>query len=239
MVAVRLSDVTPEGAATRVSYGLLNLTHRNGHERPEPLQPGKRYSVTVPLKHVAQRFARGHRIRLSVSTGYFPVAWPTPEPVTLTVHPAECRLVLPLRKSVDVDEPASFGPAEGAAALEIEPVEPARKGWTVKKDLADGSVRVEIGEGTGTFRIAENDLTITSDGTERYSFRGDDLDSVKGEVTWIFEMARENWNVRSVTETSMTSTPTHFHVEAHLKGWEGDRLVHEQRWSEDIPRQLV
>ena len=31
MVAVRLSDVAPDGRATRISYGLLNLTHRDGH----------------------------------------------------------------------------------------------------------------------------------------------------------------------------------------------------------------
>ena len=39
--AVRLMDVAPDGAATRVSYGLLNLTHRDGHEHPEPLTPGQ------------------------------------------------------------------------------------------------------------------------------------------------------------------------------------------------------
>ena len=34
LVAVRLNDVPPDGASTRVTYGLLNLTHRDGHERP-------------------------------------------------------------------------------------------------------------------------------------------------------------------------------------------------------------
>lgn len=45
MVAVRLSDVAPDGRATRVTYGLLNLTHRDGHDEPEPLEPGKPYRV--------------------------------------------------------------------------------------------------------------------------------------------------------------------------------------------------
>src|SRR5205814_1993224 len=47
LVCVRLSDVQPSGAATRVSYGLLNLTHRDSHEHPEPLAPGKTYKVKV------------------------------------------------------------------------------------------------------------------------------------------------------------------------------------------------
>ncbi|HEX4172723.1 MAG TPA: CocE/NonD family hydrolase, partial [Acetobacteraceae bacterium] len=34
---VRLCDVHPDGASLRVSYGVLNLTHRDGHESPTPL----------------------------------------------------------------------------------------------------------------------------------------------------------------------------------------------------------
>lgn len=36
MVAARLSDVAPDGSATRVTYGLLNLTHPNGTGPPPP-----------------------------------------------------------------------------------------------------------------------------------------------------------------------------------------------------------
>lgn len=34
MVAARVSDVAPDGSATRVTYGLLNLTHRDSHAEP-------------------------------------------------------------------------------------------------------------------------------------------------------------------------------------------------------------
>ena len=68
-VAARLSDVAPGGAATRVTYGLLNLTHRESHAEPAPLEPGRRYRVRVALNDVAQTFPVGHRIRLA---GRFP-----------------------------------------------------------------------------------------------------------------------------------------------------------------------
>ncbi len=42
MIAARLEDVAPDGSSTLVTYGLLNLTHRDSHETPEPLTPGKR-----------------------------------------------------------------------------------------------------------------------------------------------------------------------------------------------------
>src|SRR5690606_5095942 len=40
MIAVRLCDVHPDGASTRITYGVLNLPHRSGHEFPEPVSPG-------------------------------------------------------------------------------------------------------------------------------------------------------------------------------------------------------
>jgi putative CocE/NonD family hydrolase len=39
-LVVRLCDVHPDGASTRVSYGILNLTHRDSHEFPTALAGG-------------------------------------------------------------------------------------------------------------------------------------------------------------------------------------------------------
>ena len=43
--------VPDSGASLRVSYGILNLAHRDGHETPAPLVPGQRLSGS----HAAQR----------------------------------------------------------------------------------------------------------------------------------------------------------------------------------------
>ena len=240
MVAVRLCDVAPDGAATRVSYGLLNLTHRDGHEKPEPIEPGKRYRALVPFKHVAQRFRAGHRIRLAISTSYFPVAWPTPEPVILTLHPADCRLDLPVRNRNSTEvEPPLFAEPEGAAALQVETIVAPQAHWRIAENLVDGMTVVEVGDGRETYRILENDLTITTDGSERYSFRNGDFGSVRAEATWEYEFRRADWRMRSLTETVMTATTSHFLIEANLQAWHGDDLVHEQKWSEAIERCLL
>jgi predicted acyl esterase len=94
LVAVRLNDVSPSGASSRVSYALFNLTHRVGHEHPEPLEPGRRYRVRVPLNDIAHAFPVGHTMRVAVSTSYWPVVWPSPEPVTVSVFPAASHLEL-------------------------------------------------------------------------------------------------------------------------------------------------
>ena len=43
-ICVRLNDVAPDGASLRVSFGLLNLTHRDSHE--DPTAPGARQALS-------------------------------------------------------------------------------------------------------------------------------------------------------------------------------------------------
>src|SRR5699024_10140748 len=71
MVAVRISDVAPDGKATRVSYGVANLNHLRGPYAPEALSPGVRRQARVQLNGLAQSFPAGHRIRLAISTSYW------------------------------------------------------------------------------------------------------------------------------------------------------------------------
>ena len=81
----RLCDVHPSGQSLRVSYGVLNLAHRDGHETPAPLAPGKRYQVRVQLNDAGAAFPVGHKIRLALSTTYWPMIWPAPVKASLTI----------------------------------------------------------------------------------------------------------------------------------------------------------
>jgi len=54
-----LCDVAPDGASTRVTYGVLNLSHRESHAEPEALVPGQPYRVRVQLNEIAQNFSSG------------------------------------------------------------------------------------------------------------------------------------------------------------------------------------
>lgn len=77
-LCVRLSHLWPDGAATLVTRGALNLTRRNGLDRCDRLVPGEWMTVTVPLKACAYRIPAGHRLRLSLSGADFPTLWPAP-----------------------------------------------------------------------------------------------------------------------------------------------------------------
>jgi uncharacterized protein len=238
MVALRLSDVAPDGRATRISYGLLNLTHRGGHDRPEALTPGKRYRVSVTLNAMAQAIPPGNRLRLALSTSYWPLAWPPPQPVRLTVYPGASALMLPIRPDPGIDELSvpPLGEPEGAPPLETIQLEPARHRWTVTRDLVDYESVLEVVKDLGVVRFDDIDLEVARRAVERYSWVADDVTSVRGETNWSMEFARGEWKIQTVTRTVLTSTETTFRLHAQLDAYEADERVFEHSWRLTIPR---
>ncbi|MFF7203509.1 MULTISPECIES: CocE/NonD family hydrolase [unclassified Streptomyces] len=241
MVAARLSDVSPDGRATRVSYGLLNLTRRDSTESPEELVPGRRYRATVHLNGVAQAFPPGHRVRLSLSTSYWPLAWPPPKPALLSVYEGSSTLTLPVRPTEEPDEmPRSpFGEPEGTPPVASTRLTPPEQRWEVKRDLVDYRAELEIVKDRGMVRIEDIGLDVGCRAHERYAAVADDFISVSGETTWTMRFRRDDWDVRVVTRTRLTSDATDFHVDATLDGYEGDTRVFSRTWNESVPRDLL
>ncbi|WP_376696232.1 CocE/NonD family hydrolase [Wenzhouxiangella sp. EGI_FJ10305] len=240
MLAVRLSEVRQNEEATRITYGLLNLTHRNSHEHPEPLEPGKFYTVRVTLNEVAHRFFSGHRVRLSVSTSYWPLAWPAPEPSRVVIDAAGSYLDLPVRESNETeDDRQLFGAPQGAAESATTMIQPRDYAWTVTRDLAQDRSVLEIRKDEGEVRIDELDLDMRIRTVEWYSHSGNDYDSVRGETENVRRLCRDDWSVTVRARTVLTSDAGHFYLRAELDGYEGDRRVHSHNIEKKIDRDLV
>ncbi len=120
-LAIRICEVTPTGQSWLVTYGLLNLTHRDGHGHPVALESGRAYYVEIPLNFTAHRFPPGSRIRAAVSGGLWPLVWSSPTTAPLTLDLAISRLDLPVGAVPAVEAPM---PIALAPALPDDP-----KGW--------------------------------------------------------------------------------------------------------------
>jgi len=236
-VAARLVDVHPDGRATRLSFGVLNLTHRNGHDRPEPLVPGEVYDVTVAMKPVAQALPAGHRLRLALSSSYFPMIWPAPEPVTLTVHTEGSALELPMRAPAALDDTLpAFGPPVAGPPAEIEQIAEPEAWFRVVEDAATGEIRMQIADGIGVARLLTNDIALHKQGYETYGVMPDDVTTAWGRTEWHYGLSRGDWSVRSQTRTTLRADATDFIVTAEMRAWEGETLVAEKHWEERIAR---
>ena len=240
MVAIRLSDIAPDDKATRVTYGLLNLTHRESREHPEHLDPTIQYKVPITLNHIAQVFPKDHRVRIAISTSYWPLAWPPPEPVRLTIFTGSSFLNLPIRSPQVIDtQLTSFGEPEGASPLSRTLIEPERHNWRVIRDLAQDESTLEVVNDKGVYRLNDIDLEVQNKTMEWYTYRVDDFESVRGETQCTRGFHRGNWTVKTVTKIVLTSSATHFHILADLDAYEGDKRVYCQSWDRTIPRDFV
>ncbi|MFE9816788.1 CocE/NonD family hydrolase [Streptomyces sp. NPDC005773] len=237
-VTVRLSDVAPDGRATRVTYGVLNLAHRSSDGALEPLEPGRIYQVRIPLNGVAQVFPAGHRVRLSLSTSYWPLVWPAPSPARLSVHEAGSSLTLPVRPAAAPDEVpvAPFGEPEGCEPSEVTQLTAPEQAWTVSRDLVDYRSSLDIVKDRGLQRYEENGIEVGLRACEKYTSIADDFGSVSGEAAWTMRFRRPGWDVRVETRTLLTSDETDFHVDATLDGYEDGRRVFSRTWNESVPR---
>ncbi|GAA2032096.1 CocE/NonD family hydrolase [Yaniella flava] len=240
MVAVRLSDVAPDDSATRVSYGVLNLNHYAGSDNPQPLEPGAAQQFRVQLNGLAQSFPAGHRVRIAVSTSYWPVVWPSPEPVRLTIDPNESALVLPVRPMEADDELTPvFGEPEGSPPLETTQIEPDEHDWTVSRNLVDLTGKLEVVKDLGVVRFEDIDLDVTRRAVERYTFADTDVNSVRGETEWTMGFRRGDWDARTYTKTVLTSSPESFHIYAELDAYEGEIRVASKTWNTRVPRDFI
>ncbi|UGT59806.1 CocE/NonD family hydrolase [Nocardia asteroides] len=250
MVAARISDVAPNGEATRVTYGLLNLTHRDGSSTPSPLEPGRPYRVRLPLNGIAHSFPPGHRIRLSLSSSYWPLAWPAPEPAMLTVTTGASALTLPYRPARESDSALrGFEPPETAPEAPATRLRPGRHHWKVERDLASGVSTLEIEDDQGTIRLDDVGTVVRRATTEWFSFRGNDVGSVRGETRTVRRLERDEWRTEVTTSTILRCDATAFVIDAQLDAYEladaGDdprtvrTRVYSQNWQRRIPRDLV
>ena len=213
-IAVRLCDVHPSGKSLRVSFGVQNLTHRDGHETPQPLVPGERYQIRIQLNDAGVVFPAGHRIRLALSTAYWPMIWPAPEIATLTIFGGT--LDLPVRPTQAAD--AALPPLPGPETATPERPTVIRPGLVCIDRLG---------------------LELGTEGKFAFDITDDDPLSATAEMQRTETIQRDAWQVRIETRMRLSCMRDAFLLQASLRAWEGASEVCHREWDRSIPRDLV
>ncbi|HSM56047.1 MAG TPA: CocE/NonD family hydrolase [Candidatus Sulfomarinibacteraceae bacterium] len=239
-VVVRLTDVAPDGTSSLVSTGILNLTHREGHDDPQPLEPGQIYPISITLQGTGYRFLRGHRLRLSVASAYWPVIFPSPCRADNYLHrggDAPSRLILP---TVPLDAPLRQPPPFKTSPAGVREVgqgheEPAQ--WLVTDDVINRCQRIKLSD-AGTTTLPDGVSLFSSEMIELTAHRDDPAQArLYNEV--VYRLEEHGYETEVLASGTIRATQTAFHIDVQLQvNLNGNPFWHNS-WLESIPRHLL
>ena len=242
-LAVRLGDVAPDGRVTRVSYQVLNLTHRDSHEHPQALEPGRVYDISVVLNACGHRFPTGHRIRLSIASAYWPIIWPAPYAAMLSIGTDGSVLELPVRQNGHGPHVALPPPAHGprTPVTLLDPGVVRR--YTVQDHVSGETQYVTdaIGGvfGEGVLRLDAIDVEVSHGLKRELTIRDDDPLSAHYVLTQSLAMGREGWRTVIDTHAEMRSDRERFYLSGTVTARHNGETVAIRQWDETFTRDLM
>jgi hypothetical protein len=239
ILAATLSEVLPDGAATRMSYGLLNLTHRDGHEDVKALTPGQSYDVQLKLNHFGQRLGVGSKVRLALSSTYFPIVWPSPEVTILTIDTGASSIDLPVRTDTSEDSKLKpFRPAINGTLQKTQLRAASHKNY-VKHDWDTGRTELVVDWDDGKWEIDETGWRFGW--TTPMVIGCHPADPLSAEVYQGFEREFERGDIKVSFKgwTKMRATVKEWIMTARIDAWEGENQVFGRDYEFKIPRDYV
>ena len=149
-----------------------------------PLVPGAPAELPVRLVSTGHRFAAGHRLRIAVSSSYWPWVWPHGIAATVTIDPAAST-----RDAAGLDPvDRRRGALRRARAVRRRSRSSASRRPTrcrsarVTHDVETGEWTLDVDPGYGGGRVYPDGLVFTEDARETYRIRQDDPTSARGRV---------------------------------------------------------
>ncbi|MEO1777704.1 MAG: CocE/NonD family hydrolase [Pseudomonadota bacterium] len=229
-LAVRLCHVHPDGASTRITYGVLNLARHLGR----PLVPGQHEDIRLDLDHIAYTVPAGHTLRLSLSNAYWPLIWPAPQAGTLTLLAGSLSL-----QHTDSTDSWTFPAPEMADPWQVEEIRPEHHVRRQETDMVTGLTTLIIEDDFGKVRDLDHELVNGSVARERWDIHPDDPLSARGTCHWTDELERDGIALRTEARCEMWSDATHFHLSARIEAYENDVEIYARDVSDRIPRDLL
>ncbi|MEP1768704.1 MAG: CocE/NonD family hydrolase [Sulfitobacter sp.] len=233
-IAVRLNHIHPDGAATRITYGVLNLAHRRSAASPEPMPIHAAEEITLDLDHIAYRIPAGHSIRVSISTSYWPLLWPAPETTTLQLQQGS--ITLPQRPTTGSDE-VTFPESVSADPWQTNEIRPGSHIRRQVIDMVSGTHSLIIEDDFGKLEDADHGLISGSTAKERWDIHPDDPLSARGACDWEDELQRGDIHLRTRAQCTMWSNQTTFFLMSKIEAWENDTLIYTREENDTVARQ--
>jgi uncharacterized protein len=232
-IVVRLCEVAPDGRSRRLSWGARNLALSDDFSVRRSTQ-ATAVSIEIPLFGLADSIGPGNRLRLAVSTSYWPMLWPAAKSGRVTLHTGRCRVLLPVRAQRNGDSVTMAAP-EAAPTFTWTSLRTGGYWRHEGIDRATGEHVLSITEDMGTGRIEEIGVAVGECTTRTFRIRPDDPTSaaLETQVTCSFE--RDQWRAETSVRGRITADDASISAVHELEAREGERIVYSREWRDSVP----
>jgi len=208
---------------------------RNGLDCPKQVVAGEVMDVSIKLDDTGYEIPAGHKLRLAVSTAYFPLIWPAPKKAKLTLDLASSCLTIPChdRSATLVRD---LGQGYVCPVKKTKKIRPEKHERLIQIDAKDGLVTTSINDDFGEFTFLEHNLTVGESCNETHSILPDDPYSAMSECSWHSNQSRPGWNVNVYTQLKVTCDAEYFYLNSSLKALENGVQIHHHKSQEKLPR---
>lgn len=228
---VRLTDLRPDGSSALISLGMLDLRYRDGFEHKDSLAPGVEYDVSIVLDQCAYRLPRHHKLRVAISTSYWPYCWPLGQDFTLKFSRGS--LEIPVLTGEGVE--ATFDAPLPIQQRDVQHLKDGSesKSWTTHPD---GAITLDIVGDHGTRLDKSTGLTTSSKIVERWYIHPNDPESARVDMVWTRGLAGHGADTSTKVSLSMQGRADAFVIEEDVRAWEGSEEVFQRCRTAEVPR---
>lgn len=227
-IVAKICDVAPDGTSTLVTWGALNLSHRNGSTEPQKLVPGETFTASIVLNHTGRRFPAGHRLRLVLTTQLWPILWPSPVSPTIAIAPGICTLSLPVRHSAGNEHAPAFLPAEWSPPVPLVELAAEEHRRDISIDVGSGRQSIVLTSDFGRQQLTDRCIVTAARVVDRMEITEGDPLSARLDTGWNMSFASGGADVETRSRVTLTSDATQFHLGWRLEAYERGALVFER-----------
>jgi hypothetical protein len=204
------------------------------------LVPGDPVEVDLPLSTAGARVPAGHRLRVAISGAAFPIAWPTPTPVALTLHHDVQRA-----SALRLPTPAGWsehGPDLGRPVFDppaCEHVAGIATAWRIERDGVAGATALVCESGGGDRFPDRGGVEFASDSRYRLTV-ADGYSDCRAEGSILYRLTYPD-GPAIVAEAGLVleSDRDDLRLRVALAVREDDSPVFERAWELAVPRDLL
>lgn len=237
MIYASICDVDEDAVSTRVSYGVYNLSHRDNHSSVKDATEW--IDLKLKLDMCGYKIKKGHRLRLSLATSYWPMFWAMPEEFTLTVDKDNFSLEIPEFKGMDI-----IGPSMNARSAMLTPTTLLSDGKIERQInydvLEDEVTYITNGVGgvfgEGIYRFDEPNIRVEHNLKRILKIKGDDPLSASYEIIQTMKNGREDWDMHADIVTTLNADKDFFYLGGEFIAYLNQEKVFSRKYDYKLER---